>query len=371
MPLLINLISLFLFTGIIIVLYKSNKKRLNNALIVFFVLVAAKFCFLVFWTLTHSTPFDWNYLQFPDERRYVVNFSFGDPIANSYDLFTYFLRKIGFRAINLKFLNILFTSFAIARILVLTDHLRRKNRFTYYAFIIGGVLHLHIIYYSIFVLKDSLIFYFSVELFIRLIKRSESKSWIGIIIVLLLIISLRKQMILACVIFLFDRNWRLRKPSVLFMIPFAILIVERYGGTFYKYVGYGFNYSLRMEGGRRELIAFARTGILNYFDIYLALIAVNIRRAISMCYHVDITNKCIILLEWLSVLYLAVFKVDYKKLFSLWPILLVPFVYFIAGIMTLYNIRYNIFPYSILMFSLILASCDLSIGKRKFLSYRR
>ena len=344
-------------------LFRENRLRFGNALIIFNSLVAVKFLLLVFWTGLHTEVFSFEYLQFPDEYRYAIRFQPGDPIANIYDLLTYYLRTFGFNILNLKVFNILITSFAIVRLYSLIGYAKYKNKYILFLLTIGGVLFLHVNFYSIFVLKDPLFFYVTIEFLIQLLQRRKKYSLIKIGIIWLGLIAVRKQMVLTGVIFLFDDSWRLRKKRLLLSIPIVFLLLDAYGYRFYRYVSRGFKYSLGMEGGLREIMELVFTGIPNYWELYIKLVVTNIKRGLSVFYQVDIVNAVIVLLEWVCVGYLLFFHKAYRNLVAFWPILAVATLYFILGVMTIYNIRYNIFPATILIFVLILSSCKIVVEK--------
>ena len=153
----INLILLFFFSITILLTFKK-KKDIINALIIFGSLSAVKIVFLCVWAVHQTGTFDWHYLQFPDETRYAVTFSLEQPVGNIYDIITYCLRWLGFDIANLKLLNIMISSFAVVRLYSLYNFVRYKNRYAIYLVSIGGILLLHIIYYSTFVLKDAIFF---------------------------------------------------------------------------------------------------------------------------------------------------------------------------------------------------------------------
>jgi hypothetical protein len=322
-----------------------------------------KLAFLFIWTLFHTDPFDWEYLQFPDEFRYAVIFKLGDDIVgNLYDIFTYYLREIGFSIVNLKMVNILITSFAITRLYSLACIVRNKRIYTIYLISFGGVLFVHIIYYSIFVLKDSIIFYFSIELLIQLIHRRRKNNWIQICLIILILVAFRKQMVLLGTVFMFNKNWQFKWKRLIIAVPLSIVALDLYGMKFYDYIAGGMIYSLHMDETRTEIKDFARTGVINYPGLYLSLIAENIKRSISIIHQSDTTNRIILLLEWCTVMYLLLVNQGFKKIIPYWPILTSAAIYFTVGIMTLYNIRYNIFPMIFFLYTLILISSEIIEG---------
>lgn len=368
----INIILLFIFFFTILLTFKK-KKDIINALIIFGSLTAVKIVFLSVWVIHQTGTFDWHYLQFPDEARYAVTFSFDQPAGNIYDILTYCLRWIGFDIANLKLLNILISSIAVVRLYSLYNYVRHKNRYAIYLVSIGGILLLHIIYYSTFVLKDAIFFYFSAEFLVQLIKRRLTNRWFLICLIITILASIRKPMVVGFIIFLFDKDWRFRGKRFLLFAPLCFLIIVTYGSMYYKYIAVGLRYSMKMEGERAEIREFARTKIMHSPRVYLKLVITNIKRSLSVFYQVDYTNMLILLLEWCTLFYLLVIKRGLIKVIKFWPIFAVAAIYFVSGIMTLYNIRYNIFPVTFLLYLSILVCSGVYKEKILFIgrSYKK
>lgn len=354
-----NLILLVLFSSIIVLSFQKERDIIN-ALIIFHSINAVKVVFLYTWAIYQTGTIYLPYLQFPDEY-YYVSFKLGDPIGNLYNIIVWFLQSIGFDISNLKMVNILVSSFAIVRLYTLKDLVRNKDRYIIYLLTIGGVFFLHITYYSIFVLKDALFFYVTVEFLIQLINRPRNNRWIVISLLIVILAAIRNPMVLVFfTVFLFDKNWRISQRRLLLFILLGTVSIVYYEAyymhTFYKLVAWGLYRSLRMTGSIRELREYASTGILSYPGVYCNLVFTNIRLAIDVFYQVDVTNQLILFLEWCAIFWLLLIKKNIKRILEYWPILMVSTIYFVGAIMTMYNIRYNILPVTFLLYLSIFVS---------------
>lgn len=146
-----------------VILSVKGKKSVTNALIIFYALNAVKIVFLCVWSIHKTGTIDLNYLQFPDEHYYLAERYVGSIVSNSYHLLVAGMRDIGFSISNIKMVNILVSSFAIIRLYTLKSLTINKNRYVIYLVTLAGILFLHIIYYSIFILKDAFFFYVTIE----------------------------------------------------------------------------------------------------------------------------------------------------------------------------------------------------------------
>lgn len=352
-------VILLLFFSLIVILSVKGKKSTINALIIFHSLNAVKIVFLCVWAIHKTGTIDLNYLQFPDEYYYLAESHIGGAVSNLYHLLVYGMKEIGFSIGSLKMINILVTSFAVVRLYTLRNLVRDKNRYITHLLILGGIFFLHVTYYSIFVLKDALFFYVTVEFLIQLIKRSRNNRWVLMIFLCVILMLIRPPMILGFMVFLFDKNWCIQwKRLLLFFILGAIFI--RYGGQyydyerkFYGYVAAGLSENLHVEGSKGERKEYAQTYLLNDSKAYLRLVLGNIRNTTSIFYQTDITCQLILFLECCTVFYLLIIRKNIVRIIRYWPVLAVAFLYFIFGSLTLYNIRYNLFPMAFLIYLLI------------------
>jgi len=344
---------LLLFFSSIVILSVKGKKSIINALIIFHSLNAAKVVFLCVWAIHKTGTIDLGYLQFPDEHYYLAGWQIGSTISNLYHLLVWGMKEIGFSISNIKMVNILVSSFAIVRLYTLRKLVRDKNKYIIYLLTLSGIFFLHIIYHSIFVLKDALFFYVTVEFLIQLINRSRNNRWVLIIFLCVILMLIRPPMILGFMVFLFDKNWGIQWKRLLLFALLGVIFI-RYGGQnydrkFYSYVAIGLSENLRVEGSRDEMKEYAQAVLLNYPGTYLDLVLTNIKKATSIFYQTDITYQLILFLEWWTVFYLLIIRKNIVRVIRYWPILTVAFLYFISGSLTLYNIRYNIFPVTFLI----------------------
>lgn len=351
---------LLLFFSSIVILSVKGKKSIINALIIFHSLNAVKVVFLCVWAIHKTGTVDLGYLQFPDEHYYLAGWQIGSPLSNLYHLFVLGMKEIGFSISNIKMVNILVSSFAIVRLYTLKNLVRNKNTYLIYLTMLGGILFLHIIYYSIFVLKEAFFFYVTVEFLIQLIKRSQNNRWVLIIFLCVILMLIRPPMIFGFMVFLFDKNWSIQWKRVLFAALLGVIFILYYGHyyehKFYNLVAGGLSANRYVEGSKSEIKEYARTGLLNYSETYLHLVLTNIRKATSIFYQTDITNQLILFLEWCTVFYLLIVKKNIVRVIRCWPILIVAFLYLIGGSLTLYNIRYNIFPATFLIYLSVFVS---------------
>lgn len=348
-----NLI-LLLFFSLIVMLSVKGKKSIINALIIFHSLNAVKVVFLCVWAIHKTGTIDLNYLQFPDEYYYLAESHIGGAVSNLYHLLVCGMKEIGFSIGSLKMVNILVTSFAVVRLYTLRNLVRDKNRYITHLLILGGIFFLHVTYYSIFVLKDALFFYVTVEFLIQLIKRSRNNRWVLMIFLCVILILIRPPMFLGFVVFLFDKNWNIQWKRLLFTVLLGVIFILYCGGycerKWSSFVAAGLPENLHVEGSKGERKEYAQTYLLNDSKAYLRLVLANIRNTTSIFCQTDITCQLILFLEWCTVFYLLIIRKNIVRIIRYWPVLAVAFLYFIFGSLTLYNIRYNLFPVAFLIY---------------------
>jgi len=352
---LVNVLLLQAFT-LLVVLSVKGRRNIRNALIIFHSINMVKILFLFVWAIHKTGIADLNYLQFPDEHYYLSESHDATGFANLYHLLVVAMRAMGFSISNMKMVNILVSSFAIVRLYTLKAVVAKPNQYVVHLFVFCGILFLHVIYFSVFVLKDVIFFYVTAEFLIQLINRSRGNRWVLIALLAIMLVLLRPLMVLVFCVFLFDCNWRLRWTRVLVLTLVCGLLVAhrgaRYQQRFYRLLSHGFRESAGdMPAGldRRTKIAYAESVIIRQPGIYGRHILRNMIRATVPGAEPDMTVRLSLLLQWGSLLYLLVVKKGISRLWQWWPILSIGALYFIGGVMTLYNVRYNVFPLSILL----------------------
>ncbi len=363
MSFIVNLLLIELFSLLVIVTLKG-RRNIINGLVIFHCLNAVKFMFLCVWVTHKAGWLDLDYLLTNDERYYLSGWQWGEAVANVYKIIVYGLQSIGFSINNIKVLNIAISSFAIVRLYTLKDLVRNQRRYVIYLLLFVGFLFLHITYLSIFVHKDAVFFYVTVELFILLIKRPIHNRWVLIGVLATVLMFIRRPMFFGLSVFLFDRNWRVRPARVVILILLLSVVAWYYATPcrqrFRSYIANGLHTNLDMAESASHVKAYALSGGFNYADSYKDLVFVNFVRATSVVHQSDITYSLILVLEWLTVIYLLGVRKNIIFLLRFWPILVLPFLYFIGGVLTLYNMRYSIFPVTFLIcLSVYVASCPV------------
>ena len=347
------------FLFLIRLLVKTREDYLA-ALVLFLVSCSVKIFFLLSWIVCKQGEFDLNYLQFVDEF-YYVEYEWGDPIANAYCTIVCLLQHIGFSYFDLKLLNIFATSLALVRLYSLSDLVADKAKYYKLLLVIGAVLHLHIIYYSIFVLKDGLIFLFSMELFVQLIRRKAGKRTIPIIAVILVLTQLRWTLMYLFGLFLFDSQWRIAKYKVLVLACVVLVflpVVYKYGEkVILKRFSIGLQYNIDSTRGERITEEDTREIFRGTPRLMITLALINARKIFSPLHQQDITNILILLQFYAIVAYLLFAERNRASLWTLWPILLFPLGFLLISTLTFANIRWVIYPFSTLIYALIFLAC--------------
>lgn len=350
---------LFVLFILLVRISVNQPKDFHLALVLFLVASAAKAMFLLFWVFYKTDVFDLNYLQFVDEF-YYVRYEWGDPIArfgNAYCVIIYVLQRIGFSYFDLKILNIFATSFALARLYSLHDLVQYKKRYYRLLLIIGAILHIHVSYYSIFVLKDALIFLFSMELLVQMIRRKSSKRSWPIIVDILILTQLRSSLVYLFGIFIFDNNWRISKIrliaglfafvvfSGIFMTYTENVLISRFRG--------GLHYKLDMSG-ERPLTKDETVILLKNDPRLFGRLAISSAKLLFLPFgQPNITDRIIVLVYYAVFIYFICIKKIGSSLRTIWPILIFPFVFLMINFFTYINIRWVIYPVSTFLYSLI------------------
>ena len=353
-------INLFLlsFFSLMVFLSVKGKRSVVNALIIFHSINAVKILFLCVWSFHKTGTIYPDYLQFPDEYKYMAEWYPGTAFMNLYHLAVVGMKSIGFSILNIKMVNILLSSFAVVRLYTLKDWVRNKNQYVIHLLLFCGLLFLHVIYFSVFMLKDVVFFYVTAEYLIQLIQRPVGNRWLIIAFLCTLLFLIRRPMVVGLLVFLFDRNWKIRLSRVLLFVLLGVfLMVYSYAflqQKFYRLVAGGLkdNSGVKWEGDikkKQDAIKDAQRLVSQYPKAYMGHILINLRNVTSIRSQADLTIQLILFLEWCTVFYLLIIKKNLMRLIKWWPILIIALLYFTGGILTMYNIRYHIFPATILI----------------------
>lgn len=335
----------------LVLLSVKGKRNSLNALIIFHSINAAKILFWCVWAIHKTGTIDLNYLQYVDEHYYVELRHANIAIANLYHLAVIGMRKMGFAASNIKMVNVLVSSFAVVRLYALKDFVRHKRRYVMYIYCFCGVLFLHIVYYSVFALKDAVFFYVAIEFLVQLIQRPVRNRWALIAILSAVLMLIRPPMIVGFFVFLFDRTWTFHRKRVFVLAALATVLIvtcDRFEPRkFHRFVASGLRENMGAEGKSvhpREMVGYAREVVSSRPVVYAKHILTNMRNATMVYAQTDLTNQLILVLEWCTVFYLLIIRKSLRRLMEWWPILCVAVLYFVGGILTAYNIRYQAFP---------------------------
>lgn len=353
--LLINVLLLQFFS-LIVMLSVKGKRNVGNALIIFHSLNLAKIVFWCVWSVHKTGTIDLNYLQYVDEHYYFAEWHAGAAVSNLYHLAVIGMKRVGFGISSIKMVNILLSSFAVVRLYTLKDLVRNKNQYIVRLFVLCGVVFLHVIYCSVFLLKDAVFFYLATEYLIQLIQRPIRNRWWMIAFLSVVLMLIRPPMVIGFMVFLFDRNWTIRWRRVLLFASLTVLLLlycDRFHPQrFYRLLASGMRENLgpQKKGiGMTEMTEYAERIVSLRPRAYLNHVLANMRNATLVFDQVDLTNQLILLLEWCTAFYLLVVKKNITRLIEWWPILSVALLYFVGGILTVYNIRYHIFPITFLI----------------------
>ncbi len=357
-----NSILLFILF-ILFIRITVRQSDFKPALILFLVATTIKILFLLFWIILKTGEFNINYLQFVDEYFYV-NYEWGDPIAvfgNAYGVVVYSLQRIGFSYFDLKVLNVLATSFALVRLYSLHDLVENKNRYFNYLLVIGAILHIHVHYYSIFVLKDALIFLFTMELFVHLVRRKYNKNWLPIIATILILIQLRFSLVYLFGVFIFDKNWAISKKrfiiAIVVLFIFFNAIILHVGDIFvnrFKIAIY--HSSLDLTGGQHIGTDDSRIFLISNPTLVVQLAIENVKTLFLPLGQVDLTDNIIVLVYYGVFIYLIRVTNIIMMIRTMWPILIFPFAFLIINIFSFMNNRWTIYPFATLLFAMIFVS---------------
>jgi len=359
---MIPFVLLLGFLFLIRLLVKTREDYLA-ALVLFLVSCLVKIIFLLVWVVCKQGEFDLNYLQCVDEFIYV-GYVWGDPIStfgNAYCVVVYLLQRMGFTYFDLKLLNIFATSLALVRLYSLNDLVADKAKYYKLLMVIGAVLHIHIIHYSVFILKDGLIFLFSMELFVQLIRRKAGKRTIPIVAVILVLIQLRWTLMYLFGLFLFDSQWRIAKRKALILACIVLVflpVVYKHGEkVILQRFSIGLQYNIDNTRGERITEEDTREIFRASPRLMITLALINARKIFSPLHQQDITNMLILLQFYAIVAYLLFAEKNRTPLWTLWPILLFPLGFLIISTLTFANIRWVIYPFSTLIYALIFLAC--------------
>ncbi len=352
---LISVLLVELFS-VLVILSTKGKKNVVNVLIIFHSINLVKILFLCIWSLHKTGGIDLDYLQFPDEYYYVAEWHANAPLSNLYHLAVIGMRTVGFSISNLKVVNILISSYAIVRLYTLKDLVREKSRYVVYLLLLCGLLFLHVVYFSIFVLKDVLFFYVTVEFTIALIRRPIRNEWYLIALWAAILMLIRPPMVIGFLVFLFDRYWRLRWIRVLLFISLSGLLAgyvgTRYQDSFYRLIARGICEHTgvkRSELAKSAMTQYGQDVMSSGLSTYMGHVSANVRTVTLPIGRLDLTIQLILILEWWTAFYILILRRNLLYLIRWWPILLIALLYFVGGILTMYNIRYHVFPVTVFL----------------------
>jgi hypothetical protein len=360
---MIPLVLLLTFLWGILALART-KNEFHAGLLLFATSLLVRVAFLGMWSFHQGWGGDWNQLQFVDETFYV-EYSWGDEVdlfGNIYCLVVYLLQDLGFTPRDLKLLNIFATSLALVRLYSLNDLVANKKTYLQYLLVLGSLSHLHVIYYSVFVLKDGLIFLVSMEVLVQAIRRKTNHRNLPLLLSIFVLCWLRAEMICLLGIFVFNQDWRLKRRDTVLVICLLgglfILGQEFVEGQFFKLYRLGLTYVLN-EGNGTQLVDLDTTReFLTANPRLYGILAIKGFMAVLSPFHQEGLIDVLILLQFYGSV--VCFLILARKRPSLWcmsPILVFPLMVLVISACTFATLRWALYPYSTLIYSLLFLSC--------------
>lgn len=324
---------------------------------------AVKVAFLFFWVSRKTGTWDLGYLQFVDEF-YYVNYEWGDPISmfgGAYCIVVHMLQRIGFSYFDLKLLNIFATSFAVVRLYSLNDLVTDESKYFKLVLVIGGLLHVHIIYYSIFILKDAIVFVFTTELFVQLLRAKKYKVPWRIVVNILALAQLRGALKFLLCVFVFDRDWKVARNRLISLIClfvcFSAVSFRYVESIFLGRMSGGLYYQMDMAGMKRPTTDETRT-ILRRNPLLLFQIATeSVKRILSPFHQKDVMGVIVLVMYYLSFFYLLYIQNNRMAILTIWPILLFPAMFLGINMLSFINMRWTLYPFGTFLYSLIFLAC--------------
>jgi len=331
------------------------------SLFLFSVACSVKIAFLLWWVVYQTGEYDLEYLHFTDEHFYV-EYHLGDPhslFGKAYCLVVYIFQCLGFTYFDLKLFNIAATSFALVRLYSLNDLVRYKATYFWLLLCFGGILHIHVIYYSVFILKDGLIFLFSMELFVQLVRRKSANNTRSILAVILILSTLRSHLVYLFGLLLFDNRWRVdrfRMFALACVLLVLLPVVYEYSeAVIVQRVSVGLQYGADINPGERVAKSDVRELIRRNPGLFIKLALINIKNVLSPFHQTEVTGMLILLEFYASILYLLL--INRISIWSLWPILMFPFALLVVIILTSATIRWAMYPFSTLIYAFVFLAC--------------
>jgi len=338
-----------------------QRKLRSAALVLFFVALTTRLAMLFLWAYWKNGSFNANFLQFVDEEFYV-GYSWGDARAawgNAYCVIVCGLRQIGFTIVDLKVLNICVSSFILVRLLSLHDCVSCPVRYYRLLLVVGAVLNLHEIFYSLFVLKDTITYYVAVELFLQLVRRRQRRRSWPIMLNILALTQMRSTLVLMVFVFLWDHDWKISRvkawTGTIITLMFASALWGEVVSEFGRRVSMGEYFRLGLPAEDRYVPAHeAAEYLLTYGPTVISQnFAWNARKVLVPFAQNDLINVCIILCNYSLWFYLICVEGLRTRIRTMWPILVFPLIFLCINLPCLFNLRWAIYPFSTFLTSLI------------------
>jgi len=236
-----------------------------------------------------------------------------------------------------------------------------KRKYYSLLLIVGGLLHIHIIYYSIFVLKDAMVFVFFIELFVQLFRRQKHKVPWRIIINILALTQLRSTLRFLFGIFVFDRNWKLSKKRLVvlgcILVFFSAICFEYLEHLFMGRVRGGLYYQMNMVGREVPTLEEVRFVVYRNPALLIQIAKVSLMRVLSPFHQEDIIDVGVSLMYYFVVFYLLFIEKNRTPIRTIWPILFFPAMFLVISMLAYVNMRWALYPFGTFLYSLIFLSC--------------
>lgn len=322
--------------GLLSASFAPNALACRELIIVFFISVLVKALFLFLWTFYKVGFFDPNYLQFPDEHKYL-EFQ-GGLVFNIYYYIVFWLQGVGFGIFTLKFLNIVVASLSAARVYSIVFDYRLGQGWVSVSIIFLYVVSPMVAYFSSFVLREAFMFFLLSEIFVRLM-RPHQKGFHFYVPVLIGFLSLfRTEFLLLFIIYFWRLPLSLRFFSYMsFGVIFGVFasdLIDIYSA----YVRMGFYYNV--AGGESSGTSILYSGFVLSASTLASVFAANFSSAFLSSPTSDVL---IFIFHWSIYIPIILLASDQKtraffpKYKDIWaPLLLMCF----CGLITFFNFRY-------------------------------
>lgn len=344
--------------GILAVIFCGTKKNRINAIFLFSMSLAIKLAFLNTWIYYKTSSFDYSYLQFPDEFKYLsfdLENSSGT-LRNLYFYIVWLLQEVGFNIFNIKLLNIVISSLAIVRLYSLVDYVKSRKVFRNWIFLYFVIFFPAGVYFSIFVLREAIIMFAVVELVVRLVRTKVFPFRKGLLPLVVFLAMLRTPFILFASLFVYGRHLELSRLrlviAVIVVLPFLPLIYN----TIQYYTKVGSYYQL--QGGEKSGTTNSEVRITT--GSYISLIKENVFGGIVPDGGSDLIHLAIFLHFYLPLLYMLTKTPLRREFWRMWPLWMPFLVAVIGGICTFMNVRYFAVVAPFIVFPLALVHAKLA-----------